>query len=344
MLNGGDWRVAVTAIAACLAFSAQAEAVLVDLNGDGFRDLAVGAPGDDVATGGNDSDGALSLLYGTPLTSAFTGSQFITQDSPGIKEGSEAGDQFGAVIASGDFDRDGFGDLAVSAPFEDVPEGANDRDGAVHILYGRAGGIGIARDVVLTQATKGLRGDDPEVLDLFGSQLTSGDFDGDRFDDLAIGVLDEDIGDISRAGVVHVLYGGPKGITTKGDQLWSQAKTGVAGDGPETPGHLRQPPDDGGLQRRRPRRPRRLRPPRGRRGGRQQQRRRRARDRRRPEGPEARRRPVLLAGDHGRTGGWSPGERHVGNGSRSGRHRWRRPRRPRGGSRVRGAGDWRQQP
>ena len=204
-----------------------------DFNDDGNRDLAIGSPGEDLVAGGNDSDGAVSVLYGNPLAGAFTSSQFITEAAPGVRGAAEAVDQFGAELAQGDFNRDGHSDLAVAVPLEDVPEGADDRDGSVHLFYGAGGGLSTDGDRVLTQATPGLRGDDPELLDQFGSTLASGDFDGDRYSDLAIGVSDEGTAAGSRVGVVHVLYGGPRGLTTDGDQLWSQEKEGVAGDGAE---------------------------------------------------------------------------------------------------------------
>ncbi len=216
-----------------LALPEAAPAVQGDFNDDGQRDLAIGSPGEDLAAGGNDSDGALSVLYGDPLVGAFTSSQFIHEAVDGVSGAAEAGDQFGGELAQGDFNRDGHGDLAVAVPFEDVPDGADDRDGSVHLFYGAGGGLSTKRDRVLTQATPGLRGDDPEPLDKFGSTLASGDFDGDRYSDLAIGVPDEGTAAGSRVGVVHVLYGGPRGLTTNGDQLWSQDTEGLAGDGAE---------------------------------------------------------------------------------------------------------------
>ena len=59
--------------------------------------------------------------------------------------------------------------------------------------------------------------------------MTGGDFDGDGFDDLAIGVPGEDIGAIEDAGSVNVLYGSGAWLTATGDQLWHQAKVGVQG-------------------------------------------------------------------------------------------------------------------
>ena len=56
------------------------------------------------------------------------------------------------------------------------------------------------------------------------------DFDGDGYADLAVGVPGEDVGAAGRhAGAVNVLYGSPTGLTAVGDQLWSQATTGIKG-------------------------------------------------------------------------------------------------------------------
>ena len=64
---------------------------------------------------------------------------------------------------------------------------------------------------------------------MFGDSVAGGDFDGDGFDDLAIGVPKEDIGTIANAGAVNVLYGSGAGLTAGGDQLWHQDGVGVQG-------------------------------------------------------------------------------------------------------------------
>jgi FG-GAP repeat len=51
------------------------------------------------------------------------------------------------------------------------------------------------------------------------------DFNGDGNVDLAIGAQGEN----DFAGVVHVLYGAPTGLTATGSQLWSQDSPGIAG-------------------------------------------------------------------------------------------------------------------
>jgi hypothetical protein len=66
------------------------------------------------------------------------------------------------------------------------------------------------------------------VTSLAWSQ-TLGDFNGDGFADLAIGVPGEDIGTLTNAGAVNILYGSAAGLTAAGNQLFSQATPGVEG-------------------------------------------------------------------------------------------------------------------
>jgi hypothetical protein len=53
------------------------------------------------------------------------------------------------------------------------------------------------------------------------------DFNGDGFDDLAIGVPLESVGAIHGAGAVHILYGTDTGLSVAGAQFWTQDSTGV---------------------------------------------------------------------------------------------------------------------
>jgi hypothetical protein len=78
-------------------------------------------------------------------------------------------------------------------------------------------------------------GDSAEVDDGFGGALAAADFNGDGFDDLAIGVPFEDRTafnvDYIDAGLVHVLYGGPHGLRDSGgQQLGAQAFAGLQGN------------------------------------------------------------------------------------------------------------------
>ena len=69
--------------------------------------------------------------------------------------------------------------------------------------------------------------------DRLGCELATGDFNNDGFEDLAIGVPNEDFGrilfDDDFAGAVNVIYGGPAGLAAPGNQIWHQDIEGIAG-------------------------------------------------------------------------------------------------------------------
>jgi hypothetical protein len=204
-----------------LAQSALAAPRLTDFNGDGFADLAVGVPFEDV--GAISNAGAVNVLYGSSAGLTSAGDQFWTQDATGT-DPSEAGDNFGSFVATGDFDGDGFTDLAIGVPFEDV--GAVTSAGAVNVLYGSSVGLTDDGAQFWTQDSTGIQ-DLAEAFDNFGTSLAAGDFNGDARSDLAVGVPLEDVEALSDAGGVNVLYGSSAGLSTT-DQFWTQDSSGIA--------------------------------------------------------------------------------------------------------------------
>jgi hypothetical protein len=135
-----------------------------------------------------------------------------------------AGVPRGRPPARGDFDGNGFGDLAAGVPFEDL--GLRPSAGAVNVLYGTRDGIRPAGNQVWHQGSRGIPGEF-ENGDRFGYALVSGDFDGDRRDDLAIGAPFEVANGKSGAGIVHVLYGTRDGLRAGGNQLFHQDLRGL---------------------------------------------------------------------------------------------------------------------
>jgi FG-GAP repeat len=175
----------------------------VDFNGDGFTDLAVGVPGEVV---GGATAGAVNILYGA--AGGLTGAnQLLTQANP------EEGDSFGSAVAKGDFNHDGFTDLAVGVPDEGL---AASKAGAVNVFYGSGTGLAVTSQV-LTQAN-------PEEEDRFGGVLETGLFNDDPYMDLAVGVPNESHRD-EAAGAVNVFYGSAGGLQS-GSQVLVQAHPG----------------------------------------------------------------------------------------------------------------------
>lgn len=234
-----------------------------DFDDDGYDDVAIGAPGEDYSNTDIDtgwvfvrmgSAAGLQLSGGTTL-----GFGEYPADSRGDYE------EFGYALAAGDFDADGYDDLAIGAPMEEV------YTGKVFIRPGSGSGLRSTAEYYYVEAdepdtmerfgaalaTGSLQGDGaadlivgvpwfddgrgrvdifdqmegelpnyvnesfdqtgaaaPEPGDMFGSVLTCGDFDRDGLDDIAIGVPNEGITPIDGVGVALIRFGAPVGYTS----------------------------------------------------------------------------------------------------------------------------------
>ncbi|WP_326573983.1 VCBS repeat-containing protein [Actinacidiphila glaucinigra] len=157
-----------------------------DFNGDGYADVAFSAGNAYVS--GLKGAGQVVALYGSSNGLTAARRSVVSQNTSGVPGSAEKGDGFGWITAIGDFNSDGFSDLAVSAASEDL--GSDVDGGMVTILWG---------------STKGLTGGTtladpaPSSHDRWGRSLAAADFDGDGKDDLAVG---------SSASTVYVYKGG----------------------------------------------------------------------------------------------------------------------------------------
>jgi hypothetical protein len=172
----------------------------------------IGAPGE------NNQAGGVNVLYGSVNGLKTQGNQFWTQNSFGIADYSEAGDRFGASLTTGDFNKDGFTDLAIGAP------GENNNAGQSHILYGSAVGLRYNNSQLWSQNSLGIAGISA-TNDGFGSSMTAADFDGDGFADLAVGVPGD-----AGIGSVQVLQGSQRrtfdlSFNTSNQSIWSTGST-----------------------------------------------------------------------------------------------------------------------
>jgi FG-GAP-like repeat/FG-GAP repeat len=158
-----------------------------DFNGDGIGDVAFSADG--AYVGGKDSAGQLVVLYGTRTGVSSAKRSTISQNTAGTPGTAEAGDHFGSETAYADFNGDGYDDIAVGTPGEDV--GSDKDGGGLAILWGSASGI--------TGKGVGVADPAPSAHDYWGKNLAAGDFDGDGKADLAVG---------SSNATVYVLKGG----------------------------------------------------------------------------------------------------------------------------------------
>ncbi|GLF97361.1 FG-GAP and VCBS repeat-containing protein [Streptomyces yaizuensis] len=118
-----------------------------------------------------------------------------------------------------DFDRNGYGDLALG-------EGREDGAGALAVLRGGANGpvstyrVNQGSPGVATGLTPG---------DAFATSISAGDVDRDGYPDLAVGVPQEKVGAVENAGGVHLLRGSRTGLTGAGSQWFTRETAGVPG-------------------------------------------------------------------------------------------------------------------
>lgn len=159
-----------------------------DFNGDGYRDVAIGAP-----RRGTNAAGTVAVYRGTPTGFVLTNTLYQATADCG------AGDRYGASLASADFNNDGRADLAVGIPGEGGV-------GRVVVYLGAAGNTSIVSyHKSLDQTGLGAN----EVGDRFGYSLAGGDFDHDGYADLAVGTPGENWGTTApSAGAVFLYRGG----------------------------------------------------------------------------------------------------------------------------------------
>jgi hypothetical protein len=104
------------------------------------------------------------------------------------------------ILAAGDFNGDQLSDLAVGSP------NRSNLQGGVHVVYGTPSGPTLDGQQLWDRSAANMPGQ-PSSFEMWGAALAIGDFNGDAFDDLAIGIPGRLVSGENDAGAVIVIHG-----------------------------------------------------------------------------------------------------------------------------------------
>ncbi|POX57421.1 hypothetical protein C3492_43790, partial [Streptomyces sp. Ru62] len=180
---------------------------IADVDGDGYGDVVLGAGLEGYQPKGV-VGGSVIVQYGSAGGVSTTRKPVrISQDTAGVPGTGEAYDRFGYDLDTGDVDGDGYADVAIGVMQESISGVST--TGAVTVLRGSAKGLTATGAVSWHQNTAGVPGVN-EPYDMFGSQVSLVDMNGDGRSELAVGTDHEN----ANEGNLWYFRSGSKGLST----------------------------------------------------------------------------------------------------------------------------------
>ncbi|MDO9338776.1 MAG: hypothetical protein Q7T61_20480 [Caulobacter sp.] len=192
-----------------------------DVNGDGYDDLIIGAPGLSNGRGG------AYVIFGkaTGFTADFD--QSTLDGANGFRiDGAGAYQAAGTAVSSGDVNGDGYSDLIIGSYRTDVHGSLT---GSTYVIYGKASGFAATLALSSLDGVNGFRIDGVAGGDLSSRWLSAGDMNGDGVDDIMIsGEGADPVGSFS--GSTYVVFGVQAAIVRSGDLANDNISGRSAGD------------------------------------------------------------------------------------------------------------------
>lgn len=182
-----------------------------DFNGNGIKDLAIGAPG------ASSGAGEVEVVFGGKgawpasfIASALAGSTGVNGTNGTRIQGTTAGDALGTSVAFGDINQDSIADLIAGAP------GRSTNVGAAYVVFGSSSSWTAATPVAVsalagatgTNGTNGMRiNGTAATTEKAGTAVTSCDINADGTDDVILGAPNATYAAHPNTGITYVMFG-----------------------------------------------------------------------------------------------------------------------------------------
>jgi hypothetical protein len=199
-LNGcNGFTISSFGISSDYIFAAGSVSSAGDINGDGFADVLIGAPG------ANQFAGASYVVFGKPNEfSAKVNLTALNGNNGFVINGINALDFLGGVSSAGDVNGDGFADILLGAGGAS-PNGQTNA-GESYIVFG-TGGFGASLNLATLNGNNGFILEGINAFDGASTVSDAGDINGDGFADILIGARNADPNGQSSAGQSYVVFG-----------------------------------------------------------------------------------------------------------------------------------------
>jgi hypothetical protein len=171
-----------------------------DVNGDGYDDVIIGAPGYD--SGSLTGVGVAYIHHGSSSGVSSSANRTLT--------GGAASEFFGtSVSGAGDVNGDGYDDVIIGAPY--YKSGSLNFAGAATIHHGSSSGVSSIPSRTLTGGA---------AYDYFGVSVSgAGDVNRDGYDDVIIGASGYGSGSLSDAGAAYIHHGSSSGVSSSTSRI-----------------------------------------------------------------------------------------------------------------------------
>ena len=219
-LNGANgFRISGVAASEDTGFSVASAG---DVNGDGFKDLIVGAPGS--SPNGANFSGASYVVFGKG--SGFAANLDVTtlNGTNGFKiSGAAAIDNSGWSVSGADVNGDGFSDVIIGARYA---AGDVAQSGASYVVFGKASGFAANVNLSTLDGNNGFKLSGVGGSDFSGASVSgAGDVNGDGYQDIIIGAKNADP-NAANAGASYVVFGKAGGFAANLDLSTLNGTTG----------------------------------------------------------------------------------------------------------------------